>query len=187
MRKIHQKRIDALLNSNGLKRAQVPADGNCFSEAIVKQLDILDDVDTVRKNTCEQMITHINHYLGFVQAETPTLQGQMDNFSRDIDILFNSGQIKHNKTPDVDLQHVRSHIESFPDMESHYPRKESNRKFLSSNLNIRRMYDLYVEVCQQRGRRADNHRKYRQIFCDEYNLSFHVPKKRSVHVLQQLP
>ena len=39
------------------------------------------------------------------------------------------------------------------------------------------MDDLYVKECQQKGKRAVKHHKYREIFCNEYNLSFHVPKK----------
>jgi hypothetical protein len=71
------------------------------------------------------------------------------------------------------------HIKSLclPAMESHYARKDSNWKFLSSSLNICKMYDLYVKECQQKGKRAVKHHKYREIFCNEYNLSFHVPNK----------
>jgi hypothetical protein len=83
----------------------------------------------------------------------------------------------HNKTPEVDIERIHAHIDSFSAMESHYARKYSNRKFLSSCLNIRKMYDLYVKKCQQKGNRAVKHHKYREIFCNEYNLSFHVPKK----------
>ena len=39
------------------------------------------------------------------------------------------------------------------------------------------MYDLYVKECQQKGKRVVKHHTYREIFCNEYNLSFHVPKK----------
>jgi hypothetical protein len=43
--RIHKKRINALLKSNGLKRKRVPADANFFFEAIFKQLKIIDTVD----------------------------------------------------------------------------------------------------------------------------------------------
>ena len=56
----------------------------------------------------------------------------------------------HNKTP-LDIERIHAHIDSFPAMESHYARKDSKRKFLSSSLNIRKMYDLYVKECQQKG------------------------------------
>ena len=83
----------------------------------------------------------------------------------------------HNKTPEVDIERIHAHIDSFPAMESHYARKDSNRKFLSNSLNICKMYDLYVKECQLKGKRAVKHHKYRDIFCNEYNLSFHVPKE----------
>jgi hypothetical protein len=51
----------------------------------------------------------------------------------------------HNKTPEVDIERIHAHIDSFPAMESHYARKDSNRKFLSNSLNICKMYDLYVK------------------------------------------
>jgi hypothetical protein len=35
----------------------------------------------------------------------------------------------HNKTPEVDMERVRAHIDSFPAMEPHYTRKNSNCTF----------------------------------------------------------
>jgi hypothetical protein len=32
----------------------------------------------------------------------------------------------HNKTPEVDIERIHAHIDSFPAMESHYARKDSN-------------------------------------------------------------
>jgi hypothetical protein len=53
------------------------------------------------------------------------------------------GNIPHNKTPTQDRDIVRQHIESFPTMESHYTRKDSNKQYLSCDLSIRKMVDLY--------------------------------------------
>jgi hypothetical protein len=39
------------------------------------------------------------------------------------------------------------------------------------------MYELYCEKAQQDGRDPVKQTKYRQIFCDDYNLSFFKPKK----------
>lgn len=49
----------------------------------------------------------------------------------------------HNRTPEADLHLVREHIESFVTVESHYTRKDTDRKYLSYELSIRKMYDLY--------------------------------------------
>lgn len=62
-------------------------------------------------------------------------------------------------------------------MESHYTRKDTNRKYLSGDLNIRKMYTLYKELCQEKNQEAANELTYRRIFSTEYNLSFFVPKK----------
>ena len=53
--------------------------------------------------------------------------------------------IPHSKTKDEDLQKVRQHIETFPAVKRHYTRKASNRKYLGAELNIPKMYQLYLE------------------------------------------
>lgn len=85
--------------------------------------------------------------------------------------------IPHNITPDSMVENIRKHIESFPVLEAHYTRKDTNRKFLGQDLNIRKMYSLYKEECKNKGKRHTSESKYRAIFCNEYNYSFYVPKK----------
>lgn len=60
----------------------------------------------------------------------------------------------HNKTKEEDLERVRRHIESFPVVEGHYTRKESNRPYLGAELNLQKMYHLYQE--HYKGINADN-------------------------------
>ncbi|CAC5414853.1 unnamed protein product [Mytilus coruscus] len=55
----------------------------------------------------------------------------------------------HNKTKPEFLQKVRSHIESFPAVEGHYTRKSSNRRYLGAELNIPRMYQLYLDYYKE--------------------------------------
>lgn len=82
---------------------------------------------------------------------------------------------------------VKSHIESFPAMDSHYVRANTSRKFLDSNLNLTKMYDLYVKQC------AEAHSKikivssthYQKIFYEDFNLGFHIPKKDFCDFCQQ--
>ena len=78
-----------------------------------------------------------------------------------------------NKTPVQLLEAVRKHIKSFPTMEPHYVR----RLFLGADLNIKKMYELYVEQCKVTGLPSVKEGVYRRVFCDEFNMSFHVPKK----------
>ncbi|XP_076087808.1 uncharacterized protein LOC143058197 [Mytilus galloprovincialis] len=83
----------------------------------------------------------------------------------------------HNRTPTEDLNIIRAHIEAFPVVESHYTRKDTNRKYLDSDLTIRKMYDLYKAECHDQQKRCVKEHVYRNIFCSEYNMSFHKPKK----------
>jgi hypothetical protein len=45
-----------------------------------------------------------------------------------------------NKTSDETLDSIRQHIMSFPIMDNHYKRKDTNRKFLQQDLSITKMY-----------------------------------------------
>ena len=82
-----------------------------------------------------------------------------------------------NKTDDDILDSVRTHIESFPQMEAHYVRKDSKRKYLPAGLNINRMWNMYKRKCLQNNQKYASAGKYRAIFCNEYNYSFYKPKK----------
>ena len=75
------------------------------------------------------------------------------------------------------MDRVRSHIRSFPTVAGHYTRKDSNREYLEPNLTIPKMYDLYKEQCQKEDKQFVKISMYRRIFNEEFNLSFHVPKK----------
>ncbi|CAH0723007.1 unnamed protein product, partial [Brenthis ino] len=82
-----------------------------------------------------------------------------------------------NKTkPDI-IQGIRKHIESFPCMAAHYSKKDTQRKYLDKNLNIRKMHLLYRDECLKNGSEPASEITYRRIFSKEYNLSFFVPRK----------
>ena len=83
----------------------------------------------------------------------------------------------HNKTSNVLVENVKDHIHSFPVVESHYTRRDTQRKYLPSNLNIKKMYELYKEQCAQKRTEAVSSKQYKNIFNQGFNLSFHVPKK----------
>ena len=72
---------------------------------------------------------------------------------------------------------VKKHVESFPTMESHYKRKSSKKAYLSHELNIKRMWDLYTKECERKHTPAVSLAMYRKIFCENYNISFYKPKK----------
>ncbi|XP_052215260.1 uncharacterized protein LOC127833824 isoform X1 [Dreissena polymorpha] len=72
---------------------------------------------------------------------------------------------------------VRQHIESFQCVDSHYCRKDTSKRYLPAQLNVKKMYQLYKEQCQQEDLSPVHISMYRKIFDCEYNLSFHKPIK----------
>jgi len=44
---------------------------------------------------------------------------------------------------------VRRHIDSIPKVESHYCRQDSNKEYLDGTLNLKILYEKYVEYCSQ--------------------------------------
>ncbi|XP_050301120.1 uncharacterized protein LOC126739479 [Anthonomus grandis grandis] len=90
------------------------------------------------------------------------------------------------KKPEALIQQIESHINSFPIRISHYTRNRSQRKFLSPDLSVMKMRELYVEKYNSekyRQWKADNKTKfeinydfYLHIFNTKFNLSFGKPK-----------
>ena len=83
----------------------------------------------------------------------------------------------HNKTTTENISYIKRHIESFPVVESHYQRKCTKRMFLEQGLSISKMFELYKAKCLEDHMSPVSEMVYRKIFCTEYNLSFHKPKK----------
>ena len=82
-----------------------------------------------------------------------------------------------NKILDAEKDRIRQHILSFPAVESHYCRSQSQRRYLSQELNISEMYRLYEKQCKDNKVKAQKESLYRNIFCSEFNYGFHHPKK----------
>ena len=77
-----------------------------------------------------------------------------------------------------DMQNiVRDHILSFPAVESHYCRADAKSQYLDPGLNVKKMYDLYVEQCSNSNIAPVKESFYRNIFSKEFNLMFHQRKK----------
>jgi len=51
-----------------------------------------------------------------------------------------------NKISNDKLTKVIEHINSFPSYESHYTRKSNDKKYLSTNLNLQKIYELYKQT-----------------------------------------
>ena len=75
---------------------------------------------------------------------------------------------------------LREHIKSFPVMPSHYCRSHSNKQFLSSDLSIRKMYELYTLASKNMFGNDYiplSEHTYRDVFNYEFNLAFNKPLK----------
>lgn len=88
----------------------------------------------------------------------------------------NRGKNTKDRVKKEDKDAIRQHIESFPYMEAHYCRKDSKKNYLEATLNVQKMYDLYVEVCNKKQTVPQKLSLYRHIFNFEYNLEFLLPK-----------
>jgi hypothetical protein len=72
---------------------------------------------------------------------------------------------------------VKEHIQNFPAFESHYTISHNpGRKYLSPDLDIRKMFNLHVEKCGENNVSHVNEWICRKN-CDEFNLHFHHPHK----------
>ena len=93
-----------------------------------------------------------------------------------------SRQLK--ETDDEHRQTVKDHKQSFPTVESHYCRKESQRLYLDSKLTIQRMYELYTEKCKVNTVMLIS--QFHQEFTERYsltNLTWASTNRRKVSVL----
>nr|CAI5820907.1 unnamed protein product [Callosobruchus analis] len=79
--------------------------------------------------------------------------------------------------PEDAKQLIRDHIESVPKIDSHYCRADTTRQYMESSLNIAKLYKLYVNLMQEKGKTPVKQSLYRHIFCTEYNIYFQRPKK----------
>lgn len=68
---------------------------------------------------------------------------------------------KQRKVDEATTALIKGHIESFPAIESHYTRAKSQRKYLSANLNIQKMFELFIEKYPQEKATISN---YRRVF-----------------------
>ena len=77
------------------------------------------------------------------------------------------------------IENVKQHINLFPKLPSHYVRKKNKRKYLDESLNIRKMYNFYLEWMSKEkpGEELATQRQYRGVFTGNFDLHFFKPKK----------
>ncbi|CAG9829537.1 unnamed protein product [Diabrotica balteata] len=79
----------------------------------------------------------------------------------------------------VDVSKVVEHINSIPVHQSHYTRTHNpNRKYLHPDLTIRKMYNMYVDKCNNEWQVTPVKEKmYYSVFSTKFNLHFKQPLK----------
>lgn len=83
----------------------------------------------------------------------------------------------HNKTPESARQYVKDHINYFPRMPAHYVRKDTKTEYLEQDLNVTKMYELYVDKCKEDEVEPVKINMYRNILKKDFNIGFHKPRK----------
>ena len=75
-----------------------------------------------------------------------------------------ASHVKYNSNA---LDAVKEHIKKFPVMESHFCRESTKRQYLASNLNITKMYELFVK--ENPNTEIQEH-YYKKVFNENCNL-----------------
>lgn len=83
-----------------------------------------------------------------------------------------------NKTSEENLSRVRDHISKFPHYDSHHT-LNTKGKFLRADLNVKKMYRMYLEECEFKNVTFVKENIYRTVFNTEFNLAFLPPRKDS--------
>lgn len=89
------------------------------------------------------------------------------------------GRPAPNVTSAEQVRHIKTHIDMFPRMASHYCRRDTMRQYLASDLNISVIYRLYCSnYCLQNNVPSVKYNVFRSVF-NSYDppLSFYKPKK----------
>lgn len=76
-------------------------------------------------------------------------------------VLDSRGKASSRKIDDSD---VVGHIKSFPCYQSHYTRKDNeNKRYISPDLSIKKMYDLYKQKCESENKSPVKEKYYYQV------------------------
>jgi hypothetical protein len=88
--------------------------------------------------------------------------------------------VPHNKTLPITIEIIHGHIKSFPTTVSHYTKKDTNKHYLDTNLNLSLIYRRFVEYIKQKGtlQKIPSQSLYEKIFGRDFNLSFLATTER---------
>lgn len=94
-----------------------------------------------------------------------------------IDIDRRGKHGNHKKVSEEIKNKIRQHIDSIPRIEAHYCRANTTRQFIEGGKTLTDLHRDYLKLCEEENVEYGNYQLYSKIFNEEYNLSFHVPKK----------
>lgn len=127
-------------------------------------------------NFGEKILLIQNKLKGGSSAPTPDKRGVHTN--------------KPHKLPDEVVNCIIDHIKQFPVDQSHYSRnKNIYKKYLSPLLNVQKMFDLYIESCQQKNIPEKYFIKkcsYNNIFFQDTSFN-HLVRPRPTPVVLAMP
>lgn len=112
--------------------------------------------------------------LNCMQIHKSRMQRAISSVTTNENVKDNRGNFPTRKTKESDVLIVKDFINSFPTYESHYSKKKKNsdKKYLSPYLTIRRMYREYCLKCTFKRKKPLTEAKFRCIFNTQFNLSF---------------
>lgn len=114
-------------------------------------------------NTFKISIGRIDRILNF-KDNALDMRGRMPGSSR--------------KTSDLQIKFIKEHIKSFPEYKSHYTRSHNpKRRYLNPELNVKKMFELYLQKCEESNISPVKEVTYRRIFKKEFKLHFHQSQR----------
>ncbi|WAQ93514.1 hypothetical protein MAR_005985, partial [Mya arenaria] len=89
--------------------------------------------------------------------------------------LSTTGFVRMTRGDGIPIGQTEYPLRSFPTMESHYCRKDTNKDYLGPELSVSKLYSLYLEKCREQSQSQVSLSIYRKIFNYEYNIAIHHP------------
>lgn len=128
------------------------------------------EINGQRYSVCKDCFSKkLDEKEGFIRSVS---KNKALNVSGIVNLDKRGKKISQNKISDDRLTRVIDHINSFPSYESHYTRKLNDKKYLASNLNLQKMYELYKVTIVEPVSRT--------IYEREFHKLKHAYKKPSV-------
>lgn len=113
--------------------------------------------------------------LGILQINECRIKTALQKYWNDAVIKDNRGKLSggRNALPLSKREEVMVHIASFPKYVSHYTRGKTESKYLSGELCLAKLYELYKKEADSPASQS----YYEDIFRHQFNLRFKKPKK----------